>query len=155
MTDPNMRHDPDTHGLPATDADPVVPRLLQAVLPVWVHQIELAIDLSQRTVHQLIQSFGAINAELQGRGITSVSAELEKIYVGLQYHDRLSQLLRLVTTDAEGLLQALSETGAADAANLDPMAWLSRLESRFAMAEQSGNPAAAGSGQADSGIEHF
>lgn len=145
----------DAPAVPAPATELVLPQLLRAVLPVWVHQIELGIDLSQRTVHQLITSFRAIEAELKSSGIRSVDADLEKIYVGLQYHDRLSQLLQLVSTDAEGLIQAMGANGAPEPGALDPVAWLSRLESRFAMAEQSANPLGNGAVPPGPGIEHF
>jgi|CXWL01.1.fsa_nt_gi hypothetical protein len=77
-----------------------------------------------------------------------VGEQVERMYVGLQYQDRISQMMTLLAEDMERLQAALLEPGT-DARTLDRDAWLRSLESRYAMAEQRQNhagPADVGTG---------
>lgn len=65
---------------------------------------------------------------------TQVVAEhVERMYIGFQYQDRISQMLALLETDMERL-QALASGQDADVPELQ--AWLVRLEAQYAMADQ-------------------
>jgi ABC-type transporter Mla subunit MlaD len=62
-----------------------------------------------------------------------VAAQVERMYIGFQYQDRISQMMALL----EGDIARLQEALAADAAPPPSLAaWLARLESQYAMAEQ-------------------
>ncbi len=62
-----------------------------------------------------------------------VAEQVERMYIGFQYQDRISQMMTLLEGDIVDLQAALSETGGAPP-NLT--AWMEKLESRYAMAEQ-------------------
>lgn len=133
--------------------------LVQAVLPVWIHHIGLAVEVSQQAVSQLLTSFRNLESELRRQGVDmrpQAGSDLENIFMSLQYHDRLSQLLGLVSADASRLQELLQSPGGPPAGQLDPAAWLTRLQSQYAMAEQyGGDPAGAQGHGPDGGIEHF
>ena len=61
-----------------------------------------------------------------------VSQQVERMYKGFQYQDRISQMMTLLQEDIQRLQSALT----AEAADLDASAWLARLESQYVMTEQ-------------------
>ena len=64
-----------------------------------------------------------------------VSQQVERMYVGFQYQDRISQMMTLLHDDMARLEAALSQpTQAPD--ELTQEAWLARLESQYVMQEQ-------------------
>jgi methyl-accepting chemotaxis protein len=62
-----------------------------------------------------------------------VAAQVERMYIGFQYQDRISQMIALLETDIARLQESL-KGDAQDAPDLQ--AWLARLEDQYAMAEQ-------------------
>lgn len=62
-----------------------------------------------------------------------VAEQVERMYIGFQYQDRISQMMTLLEGDIAQLQQALD---AGDVAALDLQQWLQRLESLYAMNEQ-------------------
>jgi ABC-type transporter Mla subunit MlaD len=62
-----------------------------------------------------------------------VAEQVDRMYMGFQYQDRISQMLALIEGDIARLQEALSG-GAARAPDLAD--WLLRLESQYAMTEQ-------------------
>lgn len=62
-----------------------------------------------------------------------VAAQVERMYVGFQYQDRISQMMVLLEGDI-ARLQAALDTDVTPAPSL--VAWLEHLESQYAMAEQ-------------------
>ena len=62
-----------------------------------------------------------------------VAAQVDRMYMGFQYQDRISQMLALIEGDIARLEEALSDA-AAHAPDLTD--WLLRLESQYAMTEQ-------------------
>jgi ABC-type transporter Mla subunit MlaD len=62
-----------------------------------------------------------------------VAQQVERMYIGFQYQDRVSQMMALLEQDMAQLQGALANTGG-DVPAID--AWLARLESQYAMAEQ-------------------
>jgi ABC-type transporter Mla subunit MlaD len=62
-----------------------------------------------------------------------VAAQVERMYVGFQYQDRISQMMALLEGDI-ARLQAALDTDVTPAPSL--VAWLEHLESQYAMAEQ-------------------
>lgn len=65
-----------------------------------------------------------------------VAQQVERMYIGFQYQDRISQLMALLEQDMDRLQEALAVPGAAVP---ELKAWLGQLESRYAMAEQREN----------------
>ena len=84
-----------------------------------------------------------------------VAAQVERMYVGFQYQDRISQMMALL----EGDMARLQQTFTQDAASVPTMAaWLEHLESQYAMAEQRKdhqNADASNSGASDSNETTF
>ncbi len=62
-----------------------------------------------------------------------VAAQVERMYIGFQYQDRVSQMMTLLEGDIARLQEAVQAQGQG---NTDLRAWLARLESQYAMAEQ-------------------
>ena len=74
-----------------------------------------------------------------------VSQQVERMYIGFQYQDRISQMMSLLHEDIERL-QAVLERPGADPAALAQQDWLQRLESQYAMAEQRDSHSGQGAG---------
>jgi len=83
-------------------------------------------------VHQAVNALEDI-AKPFNHETQMVAAQVERMYVGFQYQDRISQMMALLEGDIARLQQAVAGTG--DEA-LDVQPWLARLESQYAMAEQ-------------------
>ena len=82
-----------------------------------------------------------------------VSQQVERMYVGFQYQDRISQMMTLLHEDM-ARLQAVLTDPAADPQALDQAAWLVRLESQYVMQDQRhADQPAADAGQPDDGVE--
>ena len=64
-----------------------------------------------------------------------VSQQVERMYVGFQYQDRISQMMTLLHDDMARLESVLSNP-LASADELTQEAWLARLESQYVMQEQ-------------------
>lgn len=79
-----------------------------------------------------------------------VAEQVEQMYLGFQYQDRISQMMALLEGDIAHLQQALAG-GPAEVLELD--AWLARLESQYAMSEQRQNHAGNQGGAADDNTE--
>ena len=62
-----------------------------------------------------------------------VAQQVERMYIGFQYQDRISQMMALLESDI-AKLQAAFSSGGANAPQL--ATWLAQLESQYAMAEQ-------------------
>ena len=79
-----------------------------------------------------------------------VAEQVERMYLGFQYQDRISQMMALLESDIARLQQAV-DGSAADVPDLP--GWLARLESQYAMSEQRQNHVANPSGAADDNTE--
>lgn len=64
-----------------------------------------------------------------------VTRQVDRMYVGFQYQDRISQMITLLHEDTQRLLAVMVAPGT-DGEALAPQAWLDRLESEYATAEQ-------------------
>ncbi|PIW09757.1 MAG: hypothetical protein COW39_03255, partial [Comamonadaceae bacterium CG17_big_fil_post_rev_8_21_14_2_50_60_13] len=62
-----------------------------------------------------------------------VSQQVERMYQGFQYQDRISQMMTLLHDDIERLQLAMTQK---QGAPIDPAQWLARLEAGYVMAEQ-------------------
>ena len=98
------------------------------------------------TIHRTIASLERI-AKPFDRECQLVSQQVERMYVGFQYQDRISQMMALLFDDMQRLQQVLAAPGP-DATALAPAAWMAQLESRYAMAAQRSAHAGAVSAQA-------
>jgi len=61
-----------------------------------------------------------------------VGEQVERMYKGFQYQDRISQMMSLLHDDIARLQAAMH----ADGADLDASCWLERLESQYVMTDQ-------------------
>jgi methyl-accepting chemotaxis protein len=64
-----------------------------------------------------------------------VSRQIDRMYIGFQYQDRINQMMTLLYEDISRL-QSLLADPACEAQALSQSAWLARLESQYAMVEQ-------------------
>lgn len=134
---------PDTRPTPAQ----IRTALCATVLPQWARLLETAQAHSNTAVVGMMSAFSGLTPFLEAaeQGLlagkpcaagdaTVLSGLVERMYMGLQYQDRISQMVALVQTDMQHMLQAMT---AADAViPMDSADWLKRLESQYAMAEQ-------------------
>ena len=87
-----------------------------------------ALDLVRAAVGALEQVARPFQHQTQ-----MVAAQVDRMYMGFQYQDRISQMLALLEGDMAKLLQVLGE-GSGPAPDL--VDWLTHLESQYAMSEQ-------------------
>ena len=109
----------------------------QALAPVLgdtqlPHASRAAIDNVLGMVRTAVQALESI-AKPFTHETQMVAAQVERMYLGFQYQDRISQMMALLESDIERLQQALNEP-LAELPELD--AWLTRLQSQYAMEEQ-------------------
>ncbi len=64
-----------------------------------------------------------------------VSQQVDRMYIGFQYQDRISQMMSLLLEDIQRLQEVMEQPGA-DPSALAQQQWLTRLESQYAMTEQ-------------------
>jgi methyl-accepting chemotaxis protein len=94
----------------------------------------------QRVMTMIQQSVDALDqiAKPFAHETRMVGQQVERMYIGFQYQDRISQMMSLLHDDIERLQATLLQPGT-DVAALAPQHWLARLESQYAMAEQRQN----------------
>ena len=90
--------------------------------------IEQVLDMVRCTAGAMLQISMSFQHETQ-----SVAQQVDRMYKGFQYQDRISQMLTLIEGDIARLQQTFS--GPADGVP-DLADWLLRLESQYAMTEQ-------------------
>jgi methyl-accepting chemotaxis protein len=91
-----------------------------------------AIDTALMLVRDAVNTIEQINRPFSQETF-AVAAQVERMYIGFQYQDRISQMIALLETDIARLQQSL-ELGGPDTPELQD--WLTRLEGQYAMAEQ-------------------
>jgi methyl-accepting chemotaxis protein len=99
-------------------------------------EIELQAEQSaRRVVRAMVGSLADVSQASSNLRETSrkVQSDIEKILMGLQSQDRLTQMLSSVTDDMERLSQWFK--GAEDPAAASPTLWLERLETSYTMEE--------------------
>ncbi len=95
---------------------------------------------SKAALHHVIamvqQAVGALDklAKPFTRETQMVAAQVERMYLGFQYQDRISQMMSLLEGDIARLQAAVPAQGGDEGGDLG--AWLAHLESQYAMAEQ-------------------
>jgi methyl-accepting chemotaxis protein len=92
----------------------------------------LAVEQVMQMVRNAVGAMEQISKPFQHE-TQMVAEQVDRMYMGFQYQDRISQMLALI----EGDITRLQEALAGDAAHIpDLTAWLVRLESQYAMTEQ-------------------
>jgi hypothetical protein len=92
--------------------------------------VQRVIDMIRRSVDALEQIAKPFAHETQ-----MVSQQVERMYIGFQYQDRISQMMSLLHDDMQRLQTLLLQPGT-DTTALAQHDWLARLESLYAMSEQ-------------------
>ena len=90
--------------------------------------LEQLLNMVRRAVGALEQVAKPFQHETQ-----MVAAQVERMYMGFQYQDRISQMMALLEGDMVSLQQALAAEGSQVP---ELAAWLLHLESQYAMSEQ-------------------
>ena len=121
---------------------PLIPNL-DAEGAVAVHHV-------LETVHRTIAALGCL-AKPFDHEARMVSLQVERMYVGLQYQDRISQMMTLLSDDMNRLQLLLADPDA-NVADMAQDAWMAQLESRYAMDAQR-NAHEGGSAAPSSGLE--
>jgi len=117
--------------------------LLRSVLPVWQRHLDTARDHAEVAVAEMLSAFSAMQPALHRRSQppetldadTPVQQHVERMFVGLQYQDRISQMMALLADDLQRMQDTLAVPGA-DPQTVSSQQWLTRLESDYAMAAQ-------------------
>lgn len=106
----------------------------------------------RRVLAMIAQSVGALEqvAKPFEHETQMVGQQVERMYVGFQYQDRISQMMTLLHDDLQRLQAVMVEPGS-DPDALAQTAWLARLESQYAMAEQRQDHVA----DSSSGVPHL
>ncbi len=129
ITEALSQSDGSVTGLALACDHALAPLLQDASLPAEsAAAVRRALEMVHQAVNALEEIAKPFNHETQ-----MVAAQVERMYVGFQYQDRISQMMALLEGDIARLQQAVAGTGG-DA--MDLQAWLDRLESQYAMAEQ-------------------
>lgn len=113
--------------------------LLERLLPVWSRQVEAADRTLQSGTGELLESFTHIvehheRLAEEPQLIESVWQQAEKALQGLQFADRLSQMLLVLRHDIDKLAAAAPELDAASPA--DAERWLEALQQTYTTDEQ-------------------
>lgn len=134
--------------------------LVQEVLPLWVRHLAAARDEAERGVNNLLQSFASLGSELSDAIAASeseagpnggaaqpvaahqrlqiasqrLSNEMDLVFAGFQFQDRLNQMLGVLQDDMDRLDRWLQQPESA--APPDVAGWLDRLEQSYTMDEQ-------------------
>ncbi len=137
MNSPQPPTDRDTHA--------AVVALAATVLPVWIRQLATSRTQSEEAVSEMLSAFSAIGPVLRSAanahkpdGQIQAAGEdaIERMYMGFQYQDRISQIMGLLLDDMQRMLAVLTNPTQQSADALNQANWLERLESQYAMAEQ-------------------
>jgi methyl-accepting chemotaxis protein len=116
-------------GLAQACATAIEPLLQHPQLPSGgVEAIQSVLSLVRNAVGTLEQVSQPLSQETQ-----VVAEQVERMYMGFQYQDRISQMMSLLEEDISRL-QVLMDGDAADVPNLQH--WLGRLETQYAMVDQ-------------------
>lgn len=117
--------------------------LLAQSSPAMAATLQKVMGMVQKSVDDLESLSRPLEQETH-----RVSQQVERMYVGFQYQDRISQMMALLHDDMVRLEAALSNP-MQSADDLAPETWLARLESLYVMQEQHQPP----TGQSASGAD--
>jgi len=132
------------------DAMPVGMRvMLDALVPVWVRQLETVQHIAQDGMAALLDSVSsmvAVEGQLQRslqqhadisemhQCAQSLSTHCEAVMLGLQFGDRIHQMLDVLRNDLDRFIGQIDELAAAGPE--DAQRWLSELEAQYTTDEQ-------------------
>lgn len=113
----------------AQDCEKLLSPLLQTPLPPdGAAAIQATLALVRNAVDAVAQLTLPVSQETH-----AVAQHVERMYIGFQYQDRISQMIALLEGDIARLQEALGTPGA-EVPDLD--SWMARLESQYAMRDQ-------------------
>jgi ABC-type transporter Mla subunit MlaD len=90
-----------------------------------------AIERVMQLINAAVDALERISKPFE-RETQLVGQQVERMYRGFQYQDRISQMMSLLHEDIERLEKALADSKV----DVDATAWLARLESQYVMTEQ-------------------
>lgn len=105
--------------------------LIGTVLPIWCRHIVSIRRHSEQAVSEMLQACAHLRQQFDAQSL--MHEPMDQLLQAFQYQDRLSQRMTLLEEDITRMLQLLTDTGQ-PIPTVD--AWLSRLESHYAMQEQ-------------------
>lgn len=105
--------------------------VLQPVLGTCTPETKAAIAQVLAMIHATVDALEKIAKPFE-RETQMVSQQVERMYKGFQYQDRISQMMTLLHEDIERLQAAVQ----APVVNANPADWLARLESQYVMTDQ-------------------
>jgi uncharacterized protein YukE len=105
--------------------------VLQPVFGGCTAQAAQAITQVMTMIHTCVDALEQIAKPFEHE-TQMVSLQVERMYKGFQYQDRISQMMTLLHEDIERLQLALVQPDTA----VGPEQWLARLESSYVMTEQ-------------------
>ena len=132
ITDALSQADGGVTGLAVACERLVAPLLADPALPAGA---EVAIERVLGLVRDAVAALETISKPFTHE-TQMVAEQVERMYVGFQYQDRISQMMALMENDI-ARLQEVVDGRANELPDLD--AWLHRLESQYAMEEQRQN----------------
>ncbi|AGX87866.1 hypothetical protein [Candidatus Symbiobacter mobilis] len=101
------------------------------VLGECTPQVAEAIDRAKEMIHRCVDSLEAMAKPFE-RETQLVIQQVDRMYRGFQYQDRLNQMVAILRTDVERLRKAIEDADT----SLGPEQWLERLQSSYVMVEQ-------------------
>lgn len=113
--------------------------LLQPVLPGCTPQAVHAIERVMGMIHACVDALAQIAKPFEHE-TQMVSQQVDRMYKGFQYQDRISQMMTVLQEDMDRLQLALAQPATA----LPAPEWLARLESTYVMREQHQQHSSAG-----------
>jgi uncharacterized protein YukE len=105
--------------------------VLQPVMAGCTPQASQAIGKVMGMIHACVDALEQIAKPFEHE-TQMVSQQVDRMYQGFQYQDRVSQMMTVLLNDMAHLQQALAQPDTA----LSPTEWLARLESTYVMREQ-------------------
>lgn len=104
---------------------------LGPLLPTLDAPTATAIGRVMQMIRSAVDALETISKPFE-RETQLVGQQVERMYRGFQYQDRISQMMTLLHQDIERLQNALTDASV----DVDSTAWLARLESQYVMTEQ-------------------
>ena len=106
-------------------------QVLQPIMQSCTPQAQAAIAKVLGMIHATVDALEQV-AQPFVNETELVSQQVERMYKGFQYQDRISQMMTLLHEDMERLQAALHTPGV----DINAADWLARLQSQYVMAEQ-------------------
>lgn len=121
--------------------------LLAQSTPAVAQALQRVMGMVQKSVGDLEHLSRPFEQETQ-----IVGQQIERMYHGFQYQDRISQMMSLLHDDMARLVSVLADPAASPEA-LAHEAWLARLASQYVMQDQRQDHAAKPNGAADDSLD--